>query len=326
MRRLVPALLSLLAGLAVTAAAQNKKPVEVELALNWKAEPQFGGFYAAERSGAYASNGLAVTIQEGGAGTPTVQMVAAGRVDFGIVSADEAVVARSKGADVVALFAVYQTNPQGIMTHAERNFAGIKDVYASEGTLAIQAGLPYSDFLKNKFKDVKVKIVPYQGGIASFLSDPKFSQQCFVTSEPLLATKQGKIPKSFLIADEGYNPYTTVLVTNGDYLKKNEATVKKMVAAVRAGWEDYLKDPEPTNAVMAKLNKSMDAATFTASAAAQKALIETPETKTDGLGVMTEARWSELAKQLADMKYIDKAPTATELFRWYSADATKAGH
>jgi NitT/TauT family transport system substrate-binding protein len=308
MRRLVPALLSLLAGLAVTAAAQSKKPVEVELALNWKAEPQFGGFYAAERSGAYASNGLAVTIQEGGAGTPTVQMVAAGRVDFGIVSADEAVVARSKGADVVALF------------------AGIKDVYAAEGTLAIQAGLPYSDFLKNKFKDVKVKIVPYQGGIASFLSDPKLSQQCFVTSEPLLATKQGKTPKSFLIADEGYNPYTTVLVTNGDYLKKNEATVKKMVAAVRAGWEDYLKDPEPTNTVMAKLNKSMDAATFTASAAAQKALIETPETKTGGLGVMSEARWSELARQLADMKYIDKAPTATELFRWYSADATKAGH
>lgn len=326
MRRFVPALLSLLASLAVTAAAQDKKLVEAELALNWKAEPQFGGFYAAERSGAYAKNGLEVTIKEGGAGTPTVQMVAAGRVDFGIVSADEAVVARSKGADVVALFAVYQTNPQGIMTHAARNFASIKDVYASEGTLAIQAGLPYSDFLKAKFKDVKVKLVPYQGGIGSFLNDPKFSQQCFVTSEPLLATKQGKTPKTFLIADEGYNPYTTVLVTNGDYLKKNEATVKKMVAAVRAGWEDYLKDPEPTNAVMAKINKSMDAATFTASAAAQKPLIETDETRAGGLGVMTEARWGALTKQLADLKYIDKAPPAAELFRWYSADATQAGH
>ena len=68
---------------------------------------------------------------------------------------------------------------------------------------------------------------------------------------------------------------------------------------------------------MAKLNKSMDAATFDESAAAQKPLIENDETRAAGLGVMTEARWKALTQQLLDMKFIDKAPAVSELFRWY---------
>ena len=53
----------------------------VRLALNWKAEPQFGGFYAAEVHGHYAKHGLSVEIIEGGSGTPTIQVVGCGRVE-----------------------------------------------------------------------------------------------------------------------------------------------------------------------------------------------------------------------------------------------------
>ena len=84
------------------------------LQLNWKPEPQFGGFYAAP----FAEVGLNVEVREGGVGTPTVQMVATKQVPFGIVSADEVILNRANGGDVVALFAVYQTNPQALMTRA----------------------------------------------------------------------------------------------------------------------------------------------------------------------------------------------------------------
>src|SRR6266576_579177 len=85
------------------------KSARIKLALNWKPEPEFGGFYAAP----YSKHGLAVEVLPGGTGTPTVQMVGAGSVDFGIVSADEVILARSNGNDVVALFAVYQDSPTG---------------------------------------------------------------------------------------------------------------------------------------------------------------------------------------------------------------------
>src|SRR6476661_10797906 len=87
------------------------RPNKIRLALNWKPDPQFGGFYAAP----YSQHGLDVEILPGGAGTPTVQMVGAGSVDFGTVSADEVILARSHGNDVVALFAVFQDSPAGIM-------------------------------------------------------------------------------------------------------------------------------------------------------------------------------------------------------------------
>ena len=114
----------------------------VTLQLNWKPEPQFGGFYAAEVEGIYARHGLDVTITGGGAGAPTVDMIGAGTVPFAIVSADEIVRARAMGNLVVALFAVYQTNPQGIMTRASRGFKILADIFSHPGTLAMERGLP----------------------------------------------------------------------------------------------------------------------------------------------------------------------------------------
>ena len=288
-------------------------PQKVTLQLNWKPEPQFGGFYAAKELA--AKHNLAIDIVPGGVGTPTVQMVAAGKAPFAVVSADEVVISRANGGDVVALFAVYQTNPQGLMTHAKRGFKSIGDVFNNPGTVAMQRGLPYASFLEKKFGFDKVKIVPSPGGdLSAFRNDPNFTQQCFVTSEPLAAKTAGLDVQTFLVAEAGYNPYTTVLVTRGDYRQKNPQVVASMLAAVRDGWRAYLDDPSKTNATMQQLNPSMDAETFTAAAGAQRPLIETDETKQSGLGVMTLPRWETLCTQLVDLKVVDKAPPAAACF------------
>src|SRR6185312_11509240 len=128
------------------------------LALDWVPEPEFGGFYAARASGAYARAGLDVDVQGGGAGAPVVQRVAAGQVDFGTVGGDALLLARDRGADVVALFAVFQTSPQAIMTHAAKGFASLDDVMRSGATLAVETGAPYAAWLKKKYGFDKVKV------------------------------------------------------------------------------------------------------------------------------------------------------------------------
>ena len=283
----------------------------IRLALNWKPDPQFGGFYAAP----YQKHGLDVDILPGGAGTPTVQMIGAGSAEFGIVSADELVVARSRGNDVVALFAVFQDCPQGIMAHASRHLASIGDV-TREGTLAIQSGLPYARLLKNKYGFEHVRVVPSPGGdITAFLRDKLFAQQCFVMSEPLLARHAGADVTVFPVADIGYNPYTTVLATSGAHLRTDAAEAQRMVAAVREGWRAYLDDPAPTNAHMHELNPSMDPATFAEVAEAQKPFIETPQTARGELGTMTAERWSALIGQLSDLGDIPRVIPAEDCFR-----------
>ena len=285
----------------------------LQLALNWKAEPQFGGFYAAQYEGLYRHQQLDVRVIEGGSGTPTVQMLAAGKVDYAIVSGDEIIIAHDRGADnIVAIFATYQINPQGIMVHAERGFNSLGDVMRSDGTLLWQAGLPYAQYFKKKYAPIRVATAPYLGGIGNFQNDLKVSQQCFVTSEPITAAKAGIPVKTFLIADSGYNPYTTVLATTRERLQQHPEEVKKMVAAVRAGWADYLKNAEPTNLQMAALNKLIDRQTLQANADAQKKLIAPPAVKK--LGEMSAARWQQLNDQLLELGLIKKGSSPAQLF------------
>ena len=295
---------------------------KISIQLNWKPEPQFGGFYAARDVA--GKHGLEIEVIPGGVGTPTVQMVAAGKVPYAVVSADEVVIARTNGADVVALLAVYQTNPQGLMAHASRGLKTIGDVFAQPGTVAMQRGLPYASFLEKRFGFDKVKIVPSPGGdLSAFRADPNYTMQCFVTSEPLAATKAGLDPKTFLIAEAGYNPYTTVLVTRGETIAKDRKQVDAVVSAVKEGLANYLADPTKTNAVMQQLNPTMDAETFAEGAVAQRPLIETPETAQIGVGGMTLARWEELCRQLVELKVIEKAPNAAECFLSSSGSTTK---
>ena len=295
------------------AAPAHKGPEKVRLALNWKPEPQFGGFYAAHFAELDKKNGIELELVPGGSGTPVVQMVGAGQFEFGIASADEVVVSRARGSDVIALFAAYQTNPQAILTHAERSFESLADVFKSGGTIAMQKGLPYAIFLTRKYAaGMKASIVPYLGGISNFLARPDHSQQCFVTSEPFLARKQGSQIKTFLVAESGFNPYTTVLITRKSVLKEKPQLVKNVLAAVTAGWRRYLDQPDETNAKMHELNKSIDIATFKQMAEAQRPLVEGPASTV--LGSMTAERWNELSEQLESMKMIDQRPVSETLF------------
>jgi len=281
----------------------------VKLQLNWVAEPEFGGFYAAREGGAFKRAGLDVEIQNGAAGVPVVQMVAAGQVDFAVANAAEVVTARARGADVVPIFATYQIPPHGIMAHASRGAKSIADVLTS-GTLAVDPGVNFVAFLKKKYGFDKVKVVPYDGGVARFVVDKDYAQQCFITSEPLAAKRKGSDPQVFLIADEGYAPYEGVVITRRALWKEKPDLVRAFARAVREGWRAYLDDPGPANAVMAKLNTTMDAETFSAGALAQKPLIENEPSKR--LGAMTRARWEELSKQLLDLGIIDKIPPIDE--------------
>ena len=297
------------------AAASGAQVAKLQLALNWKAEPEFGGFYTAKLSGYFQKRNLEVAITEGGAGTPVVQMVANSKVRFGIAAADEVVISQARGTDVVALFAVYQINPQGIMVHPERGFKSIADVFNAPGTLAIQSGSPHALFLQSQFPGYKVTFVPYAGGVATFLIDANYSQQCFVTSEPLIARRKGKPAQSFLIADTGFKPYGTVVIARRQYVEKNQKQTRDLIDGLREGWIEYLRAPDEANNAMVKLNPAMDAVSMKEAAEVQKPFILDTGTMAQELGKMTMERWRTLVNQLYDLKLIETKPAAEKLFQ-----------
>ncbi len=304
-----------LAVAAVSAAVAPPAPVTVQL--NWLPEPEFGGLYAAREGGLFTRAGLDVTILKGGPDVPAVPMTASGRVTFGVAAADEVISLRARGADIVAVFATYQTSPQAIMVRADRPVDGIPALLAQGGTLVAQPGLAYLKHLQRAYGLGRTRIVPYgSGALAQFL-DPKRSDvamQCFVFAEPIAARARGVEPKVFRIAETGFDPYTAVIVVRGDTLRANRAMVERFVSALRAGWLAYLHDPGPTNALMARLNPAMDLPTFAAAARAQEPLITGGDAATRGLGTMTASRWSTLAQQLLELGVIERPIAAAECF------------
>jgi NitT/TauT family transport system substrate-binding protein len=289
----------------------------ITVQLNWLPEPQFGGIYMAQVSGAFAKHGLEVTIRKGGPDVPAVQMAASGQVDFALAAADEVIRIREDGGDLVSVYATYQTAPQGLMTYASRGVTSIEELLAAGGTLAVQPGLTYVEHLKQTYGMDAVKLVTYQGGIGQFVANQEggdFAQQCFVTSEPLAAKREGVDAATFLIAETGFNPYTSVVVTRSDFLRDRPEVAKTFVLALREGWRAYLDDPQQANAAMMTLNPSMDAETFAAAAGAQVDLIETEETKTGGLGVQTLARWEQLNEQLKRLGAVEGTVSPADCF------------
>lgn len=312
----VRVLVALFAVAALLGCRRNPAPqasgnTKVKLQLNWVAEPEFGGFYAARDGGAFAKQGLEVDIVAGAAGTPVLQIVASGQAEFGTVGGDDVVLARARGVDVVAIFATFQHSPLGVMVHGARGIDKLDDL--KSGTLALEPGLPFGQWLKKKYGFAGVTLVPYDGGVAKFLTDPQYAQQCYVTSEPIAARHKGASPRVFSAQETGFDPYTNVIVTRTSTLRSNAPLVRKLVTAVVEGWRSYLADPKAANATMHGLNTAMDAETFAEAAKTQEPLVR-GELANGAVGTMTEARWATLAAQLEALGTVTHAPPARECF------------
>lgn len=294
-----------LSALAVPAIACSKGQVphgRVQLALDWFPEPEHGGFFAAEVAGDYSSAGLDLEILAGHPDAPVLPQVAAGRVAFGLTDAATLLCARAEQVPVVAIFAALQQNPRCILVHDD----GPRTLAALSGlTLAMNVREPFSQFLQRQVGLKDVAVVPYSGNVAPFLADPKLAQQAYAFSEPLVVARAGVAARCLMVADLGFNPYAGVVICNQQLLADHPELARQLVAAVTRGWERYLQDPAPANALIHEKNPQMDPDTLTRSAAAVAPLIAVSGGGRPG--AMTLARWQTLDQQLVDLGIYPKA-------------------
>ncbi len=80
----------------------------VRLQLQWVAQSQFAGYYAAQTQGFYEDEGLDLTILEGAVEIVPQQVVAAGDADFGIAWVPKMLASRQQGADLVNIAQIFQ--------------------------------------------------------------------------------------------------------------------------------------------------------------------------------------------------------------------------
>ncbi|MDZ4755599.1 MAG: ABC transporter substrate-binding protein [Phycisphaerae bacterium] len=298
------------------ASPSEPAPSTIRLQLNWVPEPEFGGIYAADAAGFFRDEGLQVEIIKGGPGVAAPQLAASGRVEFAVVGGEQILTLGEAGGELVGIYAIYQDDPMAVMVHATSPFASLEELWKSDATVACEANLSWVTMLNEKFGGASLKIVPHGGSIALFAADSNLAQQCFVFAEPVALEMQGVATKVFLVKESGFNPYNGVIATSAAYAKANPETCAKVRRALQRGWERYLKDPAPTNAVMAAMNPAMTKEAMDIAAKRQQPLIESPDTERLGLGAMTAERWSNTAQQLQRLGKITTLPAPEEIFLW----------
>jgi NitT/TauT family transport system substrate-binding protein len=272
----------------------------VKLQLDWYPQPEHGGFFTAQLQGYYKAEGLDVSLLPVPQYGSVAQMVAGGKADLGLGSSDQVLEWDSNGLPLLAVAATMQHDPQAIMVHPNSNVHDFKDL---EGhTVAALPGATWLKYVISRYKLHNVRETPSTLSIASFLSDPDYVQQIFITSEPFFAKQAGTQVRTIMISASGYDPYR-VQFTTRDFAAQHPDVLAKFVRASIRGWQDYLKNPDATNAYLLKLNPALNPAqeAFTVQALRDGAFVTGNDPGGSQTGRMTAARWQENYDQLKSL-------------------------
>ena len=299
-RRLRRALLAVFAVCALTGAARAES---VSFGTDWKAEAEHGGYYQAIATGIYKKYGLDVTLRQGGPQVNHAQLLAAGVLDFNIASNSFASLNfAQQNIPMVAVAALFQKDPSVLIAHPG---VGNDSLPALKGKPIMISGDTRTGswlFLKQKFGYTDDQIRPYNFSVAPFLADTKAVQQGYLSSEPYTIEQAGVKPVVLLIADSGYASYGSVIQCSLKLATEKPDLVQRFVDASIEGWYSYLYgDPGPGNALIKKDNAEMTDAliAYGVDKIKQYGIVDSGDSKTSGIGAMTEARWKEFFDTMA---------------------------
>ncbi|MDB5438253.1 MAG: transporter substrate-binding protein [Caulobacteraceae bacterium] len=280
-------------------AASSSGLTPIRFATDWRAQAEHGGFYEAQAEGLYKQHGLDVTIVEGGPSVNVPQLLAAGQVELGMGSNSFIVMNLAKEkAPVKAVAAFMQKDPQVLLAHPDSGINSIADMKGHPILLSDASVTAFWVWLRAKygFSDSQVRKYTFNSG--PFVADKTAVQEGYLTSEPYTIAKEaGLAPKVFLLADEGYPGYASMVLANDSLIAGKPAAIKAFIAASAQGWKDYLwGDPKPADALILKDNPEMtqDVLDQARNKLRTSAIIAA---QPDGpIGQMTDQRWQDFFK------------------------------
>ena len=280
---------------AVSPGRAQTKLDKVSFGTNWVAEAEHGGFFQAVADGTYAKYGLDVTIVPGGPNDNNRMLLIAGKLDFfmaanTLMSFD----AVANNVPVVTVAAIFQKDPQVLLTHPEANITKLEGLKPLTLFVSKEGISSYFQWLRSEYAFSEDKVRPYTFNPQPFLANKQSAMQGYVTSEPYAIEKTaGFKPGIILLADYGFNSYSTLIETRSDLIDKKPDLVQRFVNASLVGWYNYLYgDNSAANATIKKLNPEMTDELIGYSVAKMKeyGIVDSGDALRDGIGAMTDAR------------------------------------
>jgi NitT/TauT family transport system substrate-binding protein len=268
---------------------------KVSFGTNWVPEAEHGGFFQALADGTYKKYGLDVTIVPGGPNDNNRMLLIAGKLDFfmaanTLMSFD----AVANNVPVVTVAAIFQKDPQVFVTHPESDITRLEQLKPLTLFVSKEGISSYFQWLKTEYGFNEANVRPYTFNSQPFLANPQSAMQGYVTSEPFAIEKAAHFkPGVILLADYGFNTYSTLIETRRDLIGKKPDLVQRFVDASIIGWYNYLYgDNSPGNALIRKLNPEMtdELLAYSVRKMKEHGIVDSGDTLRDGIGAMSDER------------------------------------
>ena len=301
-------ILCLILVLAVSC-GKSKSNQKIKIVLDWVPNTNHTGLYVAKDLGYFKEEGLDVEIVQPPEGSTTA-LIGAGGAEFGISFQDTLAksFARENPVPVTAVAAILQHNTSGIISLKEKGIDSPKKLegkkYATwEDNIeqAILKKLVTDD--KGDFS--KVKLIPYTiTDVVTGLKTDVDAVWVYYAWDGI-ATERAGLQTNFLkIRDYGeeLDYYSPVIIANNDFLKKNPEIAKKVLKAIKKGYEYAMKNPEESAKILVKNSPELDINLVTAS---QKWISKEYQSDAKEWGIIDGNRWNRFYEWLYKNKAVE---------------------
>lgn len=295
----------------------------VTLQLQWFAQGQFAGYYAALDQGYFEEEGLDVTIREGGADIVPQTVVADGQADYAIAWVPKALASREQGAGITSIAQIFQKSGTLQVSWADSPITTAADLagknvgnwgFGNEFELfagMTKAGLdPATD----------VTLVQQAFDMSGLLAGDIDAAQAMTYNEyaQLLETKNpdtGELytPEDFAVIDwndEGTAMLQDSLWANTEKLQDEDYqdTTEAFLRAVIKGWVYARDNPEETAQIVVDHGSQLGAShQLWMVNEVNKLIWPSP----DGIGITDEAAWAQTVEISMGATNLDGATVLT---------------
>jgi len=313
---------------AATEEATTEAPVSgeltpVSLQLQWVAQSQFCGYYAADAQGFYEDAGLDVTILEGAVDIVPQQVVAAGGAQFGIAWVPKVLESREAGADLVNIAQIFQRSGTLEVSFVDKGIESVEDLRGMRvGTWGfgneheLFAALRGADIDPNNPDDVTIVQQPFD--MSLLLNDEVDAAEAMTYNEYAQVLEQenpetGELyqPEDLNVID--FNQVGTAMLqdhifTTESWLAEegNEEIATNFIKASIQGWIYCRDNFEDAVQIVLSNGPTLGQGHMTWQLNEINKLIWPSP---DGIGVMDQALWDQTVQVAIDGEVISEEPS-----------------
>ncbi|GAB2659628.1 ABC transporter substrate-binding protein [Gordonia jinhuaensis] len=265
----------------------------VPMQLGWIKNAQFAGEYFADQRGYYKQAGMTVNLIAGGAAATGVEAgIDTGKVWVGTSTPQNTGSAVAKGVPVTIVGATMQESPNCILSPASKPLNSPAELKGLKVGVSDHNVPVFTALLKaNGMSASDVKIVPMQYDPSPLANGEVDAMSAFITNEPITLAAKGFQTHSFMYGDHGLSMAAQVFVVPTSAVQKQRDMVKAFLSAEAKGWRDAVADPAKGASYAVNTygaDQKLDINTQTKLLQASIPLIATPQTKANGLFLLTD--------------------------------------